>query len=46
MESGVGAERARLQITVGAVRQRQHLISADFEIVLLLTAEFELFPRG
>lgn len=46
MESGVGAERARLQITVGGVRQRQHPISADFETVLWPTAEFELFPRG
>ena len=43
---GRGAERARLQITVGGVRQCQHLISADFDVALWPTAEFELFPRG
>ena len=43
----IEAERARLRTTVEAVRQRQHLVKADFEIALQLAAELDfLFEKG
>ena len=45
--SQIEAERARLTTTVDAIRQRQHLVEADFEIALQLATELDfLFDRG
>ncbi len=43
----IEAERARLNNTVEAINQRQHLIKADFEIALQLSTELDyLFEKG
>jgi hypothetical protein len=43
----IEAERARLKHTVDAIRQRQHLVKADFEIALQLATELDfLFEKG
>jgi len=45
--SRIEAERARLKNTVDAIRQRQHLVKADFEIALQLATELGfLFGKG
>ena len=45
--SQIEAERARLKNTVDAIRQRQHLVKADFEIALQLATELDfLFEKG
>ncbi len=41
------AERARLQNTVDVIKQRRHLIRADFEVALQLATELDfLFEKG
>ena len=43
----IEAERSRLRNTVDAIRQRQHLVKADFEIALQLATELDfLFEKG
>ena len=43
----IEAERARLKTTVDAIRQRQHLVRADFEIALELATQLDfLFEKG
>jgi len=43
----IEAERAKLQNTVDVIRQRRHLIKADFEIALQLAIELDfLFEKG
>lgn len=43
----IEAERARLQNIVDAIKQRQHLIKADFEVALQLATELDfLFEKG
>ena len=43
----IEAERSRLTNTVDAIRQRQHLVKADFEIALQLATELDfLFANG
>jgi len=45
--SRIEAERARLRNTVDAIRQRQHLVKADFEITPQLATELDfLFDKG
>ncbi len=45
--SQIEVERARLKNTVDAIRQRQHLVKADFEIALQLATELDfLFEKG
>lgn len=45
--SRIEAERARLNNTVDAIKQRQHLVKADFEIALQLATELDfLFDKG
>lgn len=45
--SRIEAERARLNVTVDAIKQRQHLVKADFEIALQLATELNfLFENG
>ena len=45
--SHIEAERSRLTNTVDAIRQRQHLVKADFEIALQLATELGfLFEKG
>jgi len=45
--SQIEAERARLKNTVDAVRQRQHLVKADFEVALELATQLDfLFEKG
>ncbi len=45
--SRIEAERSRLRNTVDAIRQRQHLVKADFEIALQLATELDfLFDKG
>ncbi len=45
--SQIEAERSRLTNTVDAIRQRQHLVKADFEIALQLATELDfLFEKG
>ncbi len=43
----IEAERSRLRTTVNGIRQRQHLIKADFEVALQLATQFDfLFEKG
>ena len=43
----IEAERARLNVTVDAIKQRQHLVKADFELALQLASELDyLFENG
>jgi len=43
----IEAERSRLTNTVDAIKQRQHLVKADFEIALQLATELDfLFEKG
>jgi len=43
----IEAEKARLKNTVEAIKQRQHLVKADFEIALQLANELDfLFDKG
>lgn len=43
----IEAERARLRNTVDAIKQRQHLVKADFEIALQLATELDfLYNKG
>ncbi len=43
----IEAERSRLKNTVDAIRQRQHLVKADFEVALQLATELDfLFEKG
>ena len=43
----IEAERSRLTYTVDAIKQRQHLVKADFEIALQLATELDfLFVNG
>ncbi len=43
----IEAERSRLTNTVDAIKQRQHLVKADFEIALQLATELDfLFTKG
>jgi len=43
----IEAEKARLKITIEAIKQRQHLVKADFEIALQLANELDfLFDKG
>ena len=45
--SRIEAERARLKNTIDVIKQRQHLVKADFEVALQLASELEfLFNRG
>lgn len=45
--SQIEAERARLKNTVEAIRQRQHLVKADFEIALQLATQLDLlYSKG
>ncbi len=45
--SQIEAERSRLTNTVAAIRQRQHLVKADFEIALQLATQLGfLFEKG
>ena len=45
--SRIEAERARLTNTIDVIKQRQHLVKADFEVALQLASELEfLFNRG
>lgn len=45
--SQIEAERSRLTNTVAAMRQRQHMVKADFEIALQLATQFDfLFEKG
>ena len=45
--SQIEAERAKLKNTVDAIRQRQHLVKADFEIALQLATELDfLYEKG
>ncbi|MDD5511447.1 MAG: recombinase family protein [Dehalococcoidales bacterium] len=43
----IEAEKSRLKNTVDAIRQRQHLIKADFEVALELATQLDfLFDKG
>jgi len=45
--SQIEAERSRLTNTVAVIRQRQHLVKADFEIALQLATQLDfLFEKG
>ncbi len=45
--SQIEAERSRLRNTVDVIRQRQHLVKADFEIALELASQLDfLFEKG
>jgi chromosome segregation ATPase len=45
--SQIEAERSRFRTTVDSIRQRQHLIKADFEIALQLATQFdEIYEEG
>ena len=45
--SQIEAERSRLRTTVDAIRQRQNLVKADFEIALDLSTQIDfLFEKG
>jgi len=45
--SQIEAERARLRNTVDAIKQRQHLVKADFEVALELATQLDfLFEKG
>lgn len=45
--SQIEAERSRLNIIVDSIKQRQHLVKADFEIALQLATELDfLFNKG
>ena len=45
--SQIEAERSRLRTTVDVIRQRQHLVRADFEIALELATQLDfLFEKG
>ena len=45
--SRIEAERARLNNTVDVIRQRQHLVKADFEIALQPATQLDfLFDKG
>ena len=45
--SQIEAEKARLKNTVESIKQRQHLVKADFEIALQLANELDfLFDKG
>jgi site-specific DNA recombinase len=45
--SRIEAERARLNNTVDAIKQRQHLVKADFEIALHLATQLDfLYDKG
>jgi len=39
----IESERARLNVTVDAIKQRQHLVKADFEIALDLATKLNFF---
>ena len=43
----IEAERSRLKTTVDSIRQRQHLVKADFEVALQLATQFDfLYENG
>jgi site-specific DNA recombinase len=43
----IEAERSRLRTTVDSIRQRQHLVRADFEVALELATQLDyLFAKG
>ena len=43
----IEAERSRLRTTVDGIRQRQHLIKADFEVALQLATQFDyMYDNG
>jgi len=43
----IESERARLNVTVDAIKQRQHLVKADFEVALQLASELKyLYENG
>jgi site-specific DNA recombinase len=43
----IEAERSRLKTTVDSIRQRQHLVKADFEVALQLATQFDyLYEKG
>ncbi|MBI4303777.1 MAG: hypothetical protein HY665_05520 [Chloroflexi bacterium] len=42
----IEAERSRLRTTVDGIRQRQHLIKADFEVALELATQFEFIYQN
>lgn len=43
----IESERARLNVTIDAIKQRQHLVKADFELALQLAGELDyLFEHG
>lgn len=43
----IEAEKARLKNTVESIKQREHLVKADFEIALQLANELDfLFDKG
>ena len=45
--SQIEAEKSRLKNTVDAIRQRQHLVKADFEVALELATQLDfLFEKG
>jgi hypothetical protein len=45
--SQIEAERSRLRTTVDVIRQRQHLIKADFEVALQLATQFDfIYEHG
>ena len=45
--SQIEAERSRLKNTVDTIRQRQHLVKADFEVALELATQLDfLFEKG
>lgn len=45
--SQIEAERSRLKNTVDSIRQRQHLVQADFEVALELATQLDfLFEKG
>lgn len=45
--SQIETERSRLKNTVDTIRQRQHLVKADFEVALQLATELDfLFEKG
>jgi hypothetical protein len=43
----IEAERSRLRTTVDSVRQREHLVKADFEVALQLATQFDfIYTNG
>ena len=44
--SHIEAERSRLKTNVDSIRQRQHLVKADFEVALQLATQFDFLYRN